>query len=123
MSTRSAIIEKLPDGTYRGIYCHNDGYLKGVGKVLQTHYNEKHKVSSLISLGDLSCCYQYIGTDLKHSFDRPQRNVTIAYHRDRGEDKRIVYGKTSDEVADQIDHNGHVYVFEDKWYHNGNLME
>jgi len=87
MATRSRIALERENGTVVSIYCHNDGYLNGVGSTLATHYTDPKKVQSLISLGDLSS----IGAKLeppageKHSFDNPIRGVTIAYRRDRGE--------------------------------------
>ncbi len=56
MSTNSAIIEQLPDGTYRGVYCHWDGYpqFPGVGAQLLRFYNTPLKVKKLINKGHLS---------------------------------------------------------------------
>ena len=34
MSTRCLICKKLPDGKVRGIYCHHDGNLRWVGRML-----------------------------------------------------------------------------------------
>lgn len=105
MSTRCAIIEKTETG-YRGIYCHFDGYLEGVGQCLFDHYDDPTKVSQLIDLGDISSLGEEITC-----------NRTIAYHRDRGEDYNgPKVGKTEREVADKIGHDGYVYVFQDrKW--------
>ena len=111
MSTRSAIIQKI-EGGYRGIYCHFDGYPQGVGRTLieENQYNTDDDVTELINLGHLSSLAPYI-------------NNTRAYHRDFGEkweENDPVRGKTVAEVADKIDHNGYVYVWENNaWTVNG----
>ena len=55
MATRSMITIKNEDGTYDGVYCHFDGYPKGVGKILRAHYTNVDIIRQLISLGDMSC--------------------------------------------------------------------
>lgn len=54
MSTRSAIGLQLEDESYKTIYCHNDGYLEGVGKTLVDNYKTKEDVEALLELGDIS---------------------------------------------------------------------
>lgn len=54
MSTRSTIIVKLLNGTYKKIYCHWDGYLSNNGRILFHHYNSQELAESLVNLGDLS---------------------------------------------------------------------
>lgn len=108
MSTRSSIAVLQPDGKVKSIYCHWDGYLKGgVGQTLFEDYNSEEKANELISLGGLSRLDKYpnpleeaiadysmdsgenkTGKKLKaseHSYNSPQKEVTVAYHRDRGE--------------------------------------
>ena len=86
MSTHSTIWLKNNDNTFTGIYCHNDGYIENNGKILLMYYNDLFSVKSLIDLGSLSSLQKYLSTTLNHSFDNPAKDVTIAYHRDRGED-------------------------------------
>ena len=87
MSTRATIGMKLPDNTIQAIYCHNDGYPEGVGATLCKAYTDPAKVKALIDLGALSC----LGEELEpapgrpHTLAKPQKNVTIAYHRDNHE--------------------------------------
>ena len=90
MSTRSAIGIKHGD-RIKAVYCHYDGYLEYVGRILNDYYQSSVKVNKLISLGDMSC----IGADIgeKHEFDRRSeylddntaRECTF-YGRDRGEE-------------------------------------
>jgi hypothetical protein len=54
--------------------------------LLQEHYNERSKVEALIALGDISFLDVNIEPTGKHTFNDPEDSVTVAYHRDRGED-------------------------------------
>lgn len=142
MSTRSAIVMKMSNGKYKGIYCHSDGYRTGVGKMLFTHYSgmvhlprgfQFHegrgkmaaaKVRALMALGGLSFLEENLAPPpgVPHTFDRPVDKVTVAYHRDRGESKKdnaASVGATVDEVIGSIDH-AYFYVFDKgRWSCNG----
>ena len=101
MSTRSAIIEKVGNDYY-GIYCHNDGYINGVGKMLQTYYTNPAMVHDLIELGDLSS----VGSDLID---------TCAYHRDRDDAySKAFRSKSITALSKKIGHNGYVYLYENE---------
>lgn len=54
MSTNSNIFIENTDGTYTGIYCHWDGYIKNNGKILAFAYDTPEKLQQLIDLGDIS---------------------------------------------------------------------
>jgi len=86
MATRSNIGMMLPDGQMKFVYCHYDGYTEGVGATLLESYNTPELVSELLSFGDMSFLASeiYLSSDT-HSFDTPERNVTVFYNRDRGE--------------------------------------
>lgn len=88
MGTRSFIGKLNGDGSVTGVYCHWDGYPEGVGATLEAHYTNPGKVDRLISLGSISSLGAEVapreGQD--HTFDSPAEGVTVAYHRDRGED-------------------------------------
>ena len=87
MGTRSAIGYKTPEGKIRAKYSHYDGYLAGVGKTLQEHYQQARKVAQMVELGDQS----FLAAEIfptpgsKHSFNTPEEGVTVFYGRDRGE--------------------------------------
>ena len=85
MATRSTIGIKKEDGTIDLIYCHWDGYLEGVGKTLKQNYTNEQKIQQLISLGSVSSLGDEIFPKTNHSFDSPEKNVTVFYGRDRGE--------------------------------------
>lgn len=125
MSTRSAIIERKSDGTYRGIYCHFDGYVEGVGKKLAAHYTDPALVTALLDLGDISSLGARLAPEGPHSFDDREQGATVAYMRDRGETGcEARTGATAKDVAGMIGHNGYVYVFEDgSWTVNGKSID
>lgn len=54
MSTRSYIAMKTSEATYKGVYCHYDGYLDYNGVMLLEHYNSKERVEELLSYGNIS---------------------------------------------------------------------
>ena len=86
MATRSRIAMEQKDGSVLSIYCHNDGYVEHNGHILQTHYQDPEKVKELIELGDISSLKKNVSPRGPHSFDLPERDVVIAYGRDRGDD-------------------------------------
>ncbi len=87
MSTRSVIAKTTNDQT-TGIYCHFDGYPEHVGEILVKHYMDPAKIDALIALGSLSVLAERVAPNdgEEHSFERKAKGVTVAYHRDRGED-------------------------------------
>lgn len=98
MSTR-CMIGKVYDGKVKAIYCHWDGYPSYTGNMLETYYNNDEIIDELIGLGSLS----YIAPRIKpnegeeHSFEYPAKDVTVAYHRDRGEDVQVYEYDSIDE--------------------------
>lgn len=91
MSTRSMIIVKSKGKEeYKSVYCHFDGYYSsgGVGEYLQKYYNDDKSANEIIKLGDLSFLATKLNpTGKSHSFNTPEKDVTVAYGRDRGESR------------------------------------
>ncbi len=90
MSTRALI--GVYDGTnLKIIYNHSDGYPAWLGKMLLIHYNSVERATALINLGAVSCVYERLAPNSgeMHSFDHRANGVTIAYARDRGQEKLI----------------------------------
>lgn len=54
MSTNSLIAMKTSDGKVKAVYCHWDGYLGYVGRILINYYDNLDKVKTLINLGSIS---------------------------------------------------------------------
>lgn len=87
MSTNSTIAVQKLDGTVQSVYCHWDGYIDGVGKTLINYYNSQRLAELVVSGGDISYLRKEFSpsTSTVHNFDNPQKDVTVLYHRDRGE--------------------------------------
>ncbi len=90
MGTSSAIGIKQPNGQIQAITCHWDGYPEHVGRILHEFYNHEAKVMRLLSLGSLSSLGESMTPPpgVRHSLEHPAKGVTVAYHRDRGDDLR-----------------------------------
>lgn len=113
MATRSTITLKT-EKVYTGIDCHWDGYPSHTGAILLEHYDTEEKVKELIALGSINSLFKKVkpDNDEKHSFCHPAKNVTVAYHRDRGEGCRPVinvYDSLEQIFKGDADYN---YVFE-----------
>lgn len=137
MSTRSAIVIKESSTSYKGIYCHSDGYPSYVGRMLRDHYTDAGKLNQLINLGSISSLAPEIGH--KHDFDASTKlyakyhnlpngikamyeseeylddqKMVRAYGRDRGEkDVYAIVGKSLKAVLGKIDHE-YAYVYDVK---------
>ena len=115
MATRSTIAKLGKDGIIKAVYCHNDGYLGHVGKILDEHYKDENKVDELLAHGDISSLNENIGVKLNfndlNSFK--ENKQCRFYHRDRGEDfmfnefeSDIEYIEWAAELA-----NGFIYLY------------
>jgi hypothetical protein len=119
MATRSRIGIQKEDGSVTSIYCHWDGYPDHNGKILLSNYTEREKVEELITLGSISSLRKDIapapGSD--HSFEKPQEDVTIAYHRDRGEDfnEARVNESVAAYLADDNEEYGYLFTKAGEW--------
>jgi hypothetical protein len=98
MSTRSRIAIENQNGSVTSIYCHFDGYISGVGKLLKEYYTTQAKVEALIELGDIS------------SLDMTPSSTT-AYHRDRNEDLHKTSYLCVEDLFDLGFQSGEEYVY------------
>lgn len=116
MSTNSTISVEVGDKIFT-VYCHFDGYPKGVGKTLFEHYNFI-KTVELVSFGDMSSLGKNISpTNSIHSHDAPETDVCVFYHRDRNED----FNDTRADISDvgSLDYMTQEYNYllkDDVWY-------
>lgn len=123
MSTRCRIAIKEENGTYRSIYCHNDGYPSYVGEILETYYTDANKIEKLMDLGDLSS----LGASLEFKdpdelFKDPKayalNDGTLDYNRWRNEGTKAEVSNTIEELTSLAKSNAaeFLYVFENnKW--------
>ena len=69
MSTRSFICKYDTDKkAYRAIYCHFDGYVEGVGAMLDANYDTESKVDALLDLGDISSLESTVEETRKNAY-------------------------------------------------------
>ena len=91
MSTRSRIGIQLSDDSILSSYHHWDGNPEWLGRILNTHYNTKDKVSELIDGGDMSVCWtkeRWTGKQLAPYVKeiKESRRYGPQYYSQRGED-------------------------------------
>jgi hypothetical protein len=117
MATRSRIAIETPDGIVKSIYCHWDGYPEGNGVRLREHYQDRKKVEELIKLGSLSYLEVEVHPTGPHSFERPQSGVTVAYHRDRGEElaKAELHASQLGYFESDVEDYGYLFTKENEW--------
>jgi hypothetical protein len=119
MATRSRIGIEKEDGTILSIYCHWDGYPSHNGRILLESYTDKEKVSDLIELGSISILAKNLTPidGAAHDFDKPAKDVVVAYHRDRGEGLQIPRVNASVEAFAKSDFEEYGYIFtkEGQW--------
>ena len=133
MSTRSTISVMQSDGKIKSIYCHWDGYLSNNGYMLLTHYNSEKLAYEIVALGDISSLGMYLyplpeGYESsffntpklikasEHSFVTPQRDVTVVYARDRGEELNIAIFES---YTDYIENTEYLQDFNYLWKNDG----
>lgn len=120
MSTRSNIGIKRTNGGIDVIYCHSDGYIEWNGLKLYRHYNDINKIEELIGLGDISSLHEKLAPEewQEHSFDNRQEGITVAYHRDRGEDWERVqpqHYSTLEEYMEEVDSAiEYIYLYDEE---------
>jgi len=115
MSTNASISVKHADGTFSTVYLHWDGDSYAFG-TLSEHHNTLEKAEALVALGSISVLAESTECPEGHSFETPVKGVTIAYHRDRGEDWEQTKPTKSEFLFELgYDHQYH-YIFADgKW--------
>ena len=81
MDTRSKIGVMNEKGTINSVYCHLNGDIENVGRLLLENYNDYELASKLVSYGDIYELKKYID---KGIFDKETREETTIYDiRDR----------------------------------------
>ena len=125
MATRSNIAIVNQDKSISSIYCHWDGYPEYVGKMLLYNYNNAGIVNELLKLGNLSQLAENVNPTETHTFDKPQKDVCVAYGRERGEkDQEAIVFEDLGEFEDSAKNSwaDYQYLFDNgKWsYRNVN---
>ena len=116
MATRSRIAMEMEDKTVVSIYCHWDGYPSHNGRILIDHYNTHEKVKALIALGRLSSLQERLEPSGPHDFSNPEGGVTVAYHRDRGEEfDQQTHESVVSFFKGDIEEFGYLFTQEGEW--------
>jgi len=111
MATRSRIGLELKDGSILSAYHHWDGYPSWLGRILNTHYNTKEKVSELIDGGDMSSCW----SDACWETKLPVGEYGPEYYSARGENCPPRLDEDMDEFFS--DGEEYSYIFRNgNWY-------
>lgn len=114
MATRSLIGVVLPNNSVQYVYCHWDGYPEHNGKILQENYNSQKLAELVTSLGDISSLQKHFSPTGEHFFGNPQKDVTVLYGRDRGDqDCSPTIVKSTEEYKN---------LFLSSWYEYGYLF-
>jgi hypothetical protein len=106
MATRSRIGIELQDGSILSAYHHWDGYPTWLGRILETHYNTKEKVSALIDGGDMSCCW----ADEIWGKKLPQGEYAPEYYSARGENCPPRYDQTREEYLSDSEEYSYIFT-------------
>jgi hypothetical protein len=112
MSTNCGIALKTDEG-YKAIYCHSDGYPKYMYSLLTTYYDSKALANKLVNMGDASSiCKRLDPVAASHSFDNPEKDTSVFYCRDRGEDWLYVQPKVYTSKNDLLNRYYYAYIYE-----------
>lgn len=104
-----AVLDKN-GSSLRATTVHWDGQLNGVGATLNAHYMTTEIIERLISMGDVSSLRRNIDPEGEHSFNNPEDDCTIFYHRDRGEKLNVRKFKSIDKLREWSDCS-YIYVW------------
>lgn len=100
---------------YIGIYCHNDGYVRGgVGDSLKTKFNDYETARNLVVGG---FCSIIDDDKVRHYANRGKPEQKWIY--EKWNDIKPIQGKTQKEVYERIDCQ-HIYLFDEArggWLH------
>lgn len=111
MGTRSTIaLQNIENFYVTSIYCHWDGYLDHVGKLLLTHYNSESRVKELLALGNVSSLGPTLGE--KHDFNIRNEWATTFYGRDRGETEQeaVAYASVEEWLREGCQEYNYLFV-------------
>tara|TARA_R100001594_G_scaffold1341_1_gene5739 strand:+ start:71 stop:538 length:468 start_codon:yes stop_codon:yes gene_type:complete len=110
------------NGKILSTYGHYDGYPEWAGKHLKRYYNSPQKAKELLKLGKagISTIGKKIKGSKDHSFEKPDKDVTVFYGRDRGEKGRMTskWGNRDKVKFKSGEEYGYIYNLKDKkWYY------
>jgi len=99
MATRSRIGVELPDGKVKSVYCHNDGYISGVGQdLINMGFADPAEVEEFIDMGDRSTC-ELSYKEWRNENCPPRIDSSVHYYFDKSD----------------IEEYGYLYTQEGEW--------
>ena len=109
-------------GKITSTYGHYDGYPEWAGKHLKKYYRNPAVVKQLLKLGraGISTIGKKIKGSKDHSFEKPEKDVTVFYGRDRGEKGSMTskWGNRDKVKFDSGEEYAYIYnMKEKKWYY------
>ena len=93
MGTRSNIAIQLPNGKFKQVYAHWDGYPSCNGKLLLEHYQDTKKIKQLITIGGVSSLGKdlYMPDGTLRDFDCRNMELEVCkFYKSRGEDEKAI---------------------------------
>tara|TARA_B100001564_G_scaffold306500_1_gene275956 strand:+ start:921 stop:1442 length:522 start_codon:yes stop_codon:yes gene_type:complete len=120
--TRWLVGIEQPSGKITSTYGHYDGYPEWAGKHLKKFYNNPMKAKELLKLGraGISTIGKKIKGSKDHSFEKPDKDVTVFYGRDRGEKGNMTsnWGNRDKVKFDSGEEYAYIYNLKEKqWYY------
>jgi len=114
MGTRSRIGIQLKDNSILSIYQHWDGYPEWTGRILNTHYTAKEKISELIDGGDCSSIWtkdRWTGKQLAPYVieQKESKEYGPQYYSGRGEDCPPRIDENLEEFIANGEEYGYIY--------------
>jgi hypothetical protein len=102
MSTRSMIAIQDADGACYAIYCHFDGYVSHMGKMLTTYFNDDENAADLINNGELRSL----------DISAEDENVIVREHFEEDFEKReIEYYDTVVDMLNAFQNSDREYIY------------
>ena len=97
----------MKDGSFKGVYCHSDGFPCHTGKLLVENYDTFEKIEELLAMGAI--------LRLGHTI-----TASVFFHRDRGERLELTRGFGTWLSLFEAQHCPHDYNYvwlDGSWYY------
>ncbi len=118
MSRGGQIGYAYKDGSVTSVYLHFEATVQQAGQILHKCYNKSAAAREIVKLGAVSYLSSSLfpKTGIPHTFNNPQSDVSVFYHRDRGEPLHKSSCRTVEEYRD-LTSLQYVYLWINKEWH------
>ena len=100
MSTRSMIAFQDADGACYAVYCHFDGYVSHMGKMLTTYFNDDESAADLINNGEL-----------RSIDENKDGNVELEHFEQDFENREIEYYDSMNDMLNAFQNSDREYLY------------